>query len=95
MLDFIINSEHGLGGCTACLSKQSHPTLCPALLSQVISMWVEGSCHEFRKAVPRKWLRLGAAAEVAGTVISPMPGKIIQVRLFIDDETGQLRVMLT
>ncbi|DBA73445.1 TPA: hypothetical protein ACH3X1_011478 [Trebouxia sp. C0004] len=46
---------------------------------QVISMWLEGNCHEFRKPVPRKWLRLGAAAKVAGTVISPMPGKIIQV----------------
>ena len=42
-------------------------------------MWLQGECYEFRKAVPRKWLRLGAAAEVAGTVISPMPGKIIQV----------------
>ncbi len=48
-------------------------------MSQVISMWLEGNCHEFRKAVPRKWSRLGAAAKVAGTVISPMPGKIIQV----------------
>ena len=48
-------------------------------VSQVISMWLEGNCHEFRKAVPRKWSRLGAAAKVAGTVTSPMPGKIIQV----------------
>ncbi len=48
-------------------------------MSQVISMWLEGNCHEFRKAVPSKWSRLGAAAKVAGTVISPMPGKIIQV----------------
>lgn len=48
-------------------------------VSQVISMWLEGNCHEFRKAVPRKWSRLGAAAKVAGTVVSPMPGKIIQV----------------
>jgi hypothetical protein len=23
-------------------------------VSQVISMWLEGNCHEFRKAVPRK-----------------------------------------
>lgn len=42
-------------------------------------MWLEGDAYEFRKAVPRRWLRVGAAAEVAGTVISPMPGKIIQV----------------
>ena len=48
-------------------------------MSQVISVWLEGNCHEFRKAVPRKWVRRGAAAKVAGTVISPMPGKIIQV----------------
>lgn len=60
---------------------ESH-RLCPANVmhvSQVISMWLEGNCHEFRKAVPRKWSRLGAAAKVAGTVMSPMPGKIIQV----------------
>lgn len=48
-------------------------------VSQVISMWLEGNCHEFRKAVTRKWSRLGAAAKMAGTMISPMPGKIIQV----------------
>ena len=45
-----------------------------------MSMWLEGQCHEFRKALPRKYARLGAAAEVAGSIISPMPGKIIQVR---------------
>ena len=26
-------------------------------------MWLQGECYEFRKAVPRKWLRLGAAAD--------------------------------
>ena len=43
-------------------------------------MWLQGECNEFRKAVPRKWARLGAAAEVAGSIISPMPGKVIQVK---------------
>ncbi|KAL3134741.1 hypothetical protein ABBQ32_007741 [Trebouxia sp. C0010 RCD-2024] len=45
----------------------------------VITIWLQGDAHEFRKAVPRQWLRLGAAAKVVGTVTSPMPGKIIQV----------------
>ena len=44
-------------------------------------MWLEGDCHEFRKSVPRKWLKWGGSAAVAGTVTSPMPGKIIQVGL--------------
>ena len=48
-------------------------------VDQVMSMWLEGNAHEFRKAVPRHWLRLGAAAKVVGTITSPMPGKIIQV----------------
>lgn len=63
---------------------------------QVISMWLEGTCHEFRKAVPRKWSRLGAAAKVAGTVISPMPGKIIQVLVQEGDtaEEGDAVVVL-
>ncbi|KAL0041250.1 hypothetical protein WJX77_010412 [Trebouxia sp. C0004] len=63
---------------------------------QVISMWLEGNCHEFRKPVPRKWLRLGAAAKVAGTVISPMPGKIIQVLVQEGDtaEEGDAVVVL-
>lgn len=47
---------------------------------QVMSMWLQGEYHEFRKAVPRKWARLGAAAEVADSIVSPMPGKVIQVR---------------
>ncbi|KAL0045925.1 hypothetical protein WJX82_008659 [Trebouxia sp. C0006] len=63
---------------------------------QVISMWLEGNCHEFRKAVPRKWSRLGAAAKVAGTVTSPMPGKIIQVLVQEGDtaEEGDAVVVL-
>ena len=44
-------------------------------------MWLEGDAYEFRKAVPRQWVRLGAAAKVLGTIKSPMPGKIIQVTL--------------
>ena len=46
-----------------------------------MSMWLEGDAYEFRKAVPRQWMRLGAAAKVLGTIKSPMPGKIIQVAL--------------
>ena len=42
-------------------------------------MWLEGDVYEFRKAVPRQWMRLGAAAKVLGTIKAPMPGKIIQV----------------
>ena len=50
-----------------------------AVYLQVMSMWLEGDAYEFRKAVPRQWVRLGAAAKVLGAIKSPMPGKIIQV----------------
>ena len=50
------------------------------LCMQVMSMWLEGDAYEFRKAVPRQWLRLGGAAKVLGSIKSPMPGKIIQVK---------------
>lgn len=67
---------------TAEIEGQRHKALLSThsyLDELVMSMWLEGDAHEFRKAVPRHWLRLGAAAKVVGTITSPMPGKIIQV----------------
>lgn len=48
-------------------------------LRQVLTVWTGGEVYEFSKLVPRKWARSGAAQSMAGTVTSPMPGKIIKV----------------
>jgi hypothetical protein len=47
---------------------------------QVLTLWVGGHCYEFTRPIPRAWARTGSAATVAGTVTSPMPGKIIKAR---------------
>jgi hypothetical protein len=46
----------------------------------VLDMWVAGRQYQFRRPVVRRWLRAGAAARQAGTVVTPMPGKIVKVR---------------
>ncbi len=43
-------------------------------------MWVGGEAHEFRARVPRVWAREGAAAAAAGSVVTPMPGRVIKAR---------------
>ena len=49
--------------------------------AQVLSLWLGGECYEFTRPVPRLWARSGSAASVAGTVTSPMPGKVIKARI--------------
>ncbi|KAL4431303.1 hypothetical protein ABPG75_006559 [Micractinium tetrahymenae] len=46
---------------------------------EVLDLWVGGSQHQFRRPVVRRWLRSGAAAQAAGSVLTPMPGRIVKV----------------
>ena len=46
----------------------------------MLTLWLGGECYEFTRPIPRLWARTGSAASVAGTVTSPMPGKIIKAR---------------
>ena len=46
---------------------------------EVLDLWAGGRQHQFRRAVVRRWARSGAASARAGTVASPMPGRIVKV----------------
>ena len=52
----------------------------PLFIVQVLEMWAGGEAHEFRACVPRVWAREGAAAAAAGSVVTPMPGRVIKAR---------------
>lgn len=46
---------------------------------EVLDLWVGGSQYQFRRPVVRRWLRSGAAAQAVGSVVTPMPGKVVKV----------------
>jgi biotin carboxyl carrier protein len=46
---------------------------------EVLELWVGGSHHHFRRPMVRRWLRSGAASQQAGTVVTPMPGRVVKV----------------
>lgn len=46
---------------------------------EVLDLWVAGSQYQFRRPVVRKWLRSGVSSQQAGTVVTPMPGRIVKV----------------
>ena len=46
---------------------------------RLLQMWVAGVSHVFHWAVPHRWERSGAAASADGSVVTPMPGKIVKV----------------
>ena len=48
---------------------------------QVLTLWCGGEAYEFSKPIIRSWARTGTLQSAAGTVISPLPGKIIKVSL--------------
>lgn len=52
-------------------------------------LWVRGQQQQFRRAVARRWERSGAAAQSAGTVASPMPGRIIKVFVSLGEEVEE------
>ena len=48
-------------------------------LSQVLTLWCRGEAYEFSKPVIKSWARTGSSQSVAGTVLSPLPGRVIKV----------------
>lgn len=47
--------------------------------SQVLTLWCLIEAYEFSRPVIKTWARTGTAQSIAGTVISPLPGKVIKV----------------
>lgn len=45
---------------------------------EVLDLWVAGAQFQFCRPLVRKWERSGAAANQAGIVKAPMPGKIVK-----------------
>ncbi|GAB4816461.1 hypothetical protein N2152v2_003507 [Parachlorella kessleri] len=56
---------------------------------QVLDLWLAGRQYQFRRPIVRRWLRAGAAAQQAGTVVTPMPGKIVKVFVSAGDEVSE------
>ena len=48
---------------------------------QVLTLWCGGEAYEFSKPVIKSWARTGTLQAAAGTVVSPLPGKIVKVSL--------------
>ncbi|PSC74742.1 Methylcrotonoyl-carboxylase subunit mitochondrial [Micractinium conductrix] len=46
---------------------------------EALDLWINGTQHQFRRPVVRRWLRTGAAAQAAGSVVTPMPGRVVKV----------------
>ncbi|CAL5220654.1 g2699 [Coccomyxa viridis] len=46
---------------------------------QVLTLWCGGEAYEFSKPIIRTWARTGTLQSAAGTVVSPLPGKVIKV----------------
>lgn len=48
---------------------------------EVLDLWLGGDSFQFRRPIVRRWERTGAAsaAAAAGSVRSPMPGRVVKV----------------
>ena len=46
---------------------------------QVLTLWCRGEMYEFNKPIIRSWAKSGTVLSSAGTVLSPLPGKVIKV----------------
>lgn len=46
---------------------------------QVLTLWCRGEMYEFSKPIVRSWAKSGTVLSSAGTVLSPLPGKVIKV----------------
>jgi 3-methylcrotonyl-CoA carboxylase alpha subunit len=46
---------------------------------EVLDLWLGGRQYQFRRPLVRKWQRSGGAAQQAGSVVTPMPGRIVKV----------------
>lgn len=46
---------------------------------EVLDLWLGGRQYQFRRPLVRRWQRSGGAAQQAGSVVTPMPGRIVKV----------------
>lgn len=48
---------------------------------EILDVWLSGQQYQFRRHIVRKWLRTGRkdSSSSSGTVITPMPGKVVKV----------------
>ena len=56
--------------------------------AQVLTLWCQGETYEFSRPMVSSWARTGTAQSSAGTVTSPLPGKIIKVLSALLARTG-------
>ncbi|KAL4438488.1 hypothetical protein ABPG77_000136 [Micractinium sp. CCAP 211/92] len=56
---------------------------------EVLDLWVDGSQYQFRRPVMRRWLRSGAAEQAVGSVVTPMPGRVVKVFVEQGAEVGE------
>ncbi|CAK0783426.1 hypothetical protein CVIRNUC_006625 [Coccomyxa viridis] len=63
---------------------------------QVLTLWCRGEMYEFSKPIIRSWAKSGTVLSSAGTVLSPLPGKVIKVLVKDGDavEEGESLVVL-
>lgn len=52
---------------------------------RVLDLWLGGEQHTLRTPLVRRWARSGAASVAAGTVATPMPGKVVKVFVGVGD----------
>jgi 3-methylcrotonyl-CoA carboxylase alpha subunit len=52
---------------------------------QVLSLWLQGRCHEFRRSIPT-WSKDAHAIASHGQLTSPMPGKVVKLLVSEGDE---------
>ncbi|KAF6259823.1 carbamoyl-phosphate synthase L chain, ATP binding domain-containing protein, partial [Scenedesmus sp. NREL 46B-D3] len=60
---------------------------------QVLSLWLQGRCHEFRRAIPA-WSKDANATASHGQLTSPMPGKVVKLLVSEGDEVAKGQPLL-
>ena len=55
---------------------------------QVLSLWLQGRCFEFRRSVPT-WSKDANATASHGQLTSPMPGKVVKLLVAENDEVAK------
>jgi biotin carboxyl carrier protein len=60
---------------------------------QVLSLWLQGRCHEFRRAVPI-WSKDAHATASHGQLTSPMPGKVVKLLVAEGEEVTKGQPLL-
>ncbi|WIA19437.1 hypothetical protein OEZ85_004054 [Tetradesmus obliquus] len=60
---------------------------------QVLSLWLQGKCFEFRRSVPT-WSKDANATASHGQLTSPMPGKVVKLLVAESDEVTKGQPLL-